>query len=314
MARRSAEEYRAWSTATRGSRRSSTRRRRSTRSRARSSARARRGGGRRATSRTSAPSPGCSGTQARILPPAWYGLGSALRRRSPSTGLETLREMERDWPFFSALLSNAEMACAKADLAVGRRHAELVEDRELATAIWDTDRVARTCDALLAVTGQERLLDRERPAARLDRPPQPLRRPDVAAPDRAPAAGPAGGRRRRRGAARASFLAINGIAAGHAEHRADRPRRVYTRGRSRADGGIGRRARLRAWSGITGWRFESSSALEESRCQSRGFPFVRLAWLHWTQLWEHAENVEHTLCSTRILEPRIPHAIRPQAP
>src|SRR5215207_2339763 len=28
----------------------------------------------------------------------------------------------------------------------------------------------------------------------------------------------------------------------------------------RADGGIGRRARLRAWSGITGWRFESSSA------------------------------------------------------
>src|SRR3712207_4423060 len=28
----------------------------------------------------------------------------------------------------------------------------------------------------------------------------------------------------------------------------------------RADGGIGRRARLRAWSGLTGWRFESSSA------------------------------------------------------
>src|SRR4029079_9145811 len=34
----------------------------------------------------------------------------------------------------------------------------------------------------------------------------------------------------------------------------------YTRRRPRADGGIGRRARLRAWSGITGWRFESSSA------------------------------------------------------
>src|SRR4051794_25685420 len=30
--------------------------------------------------------------------------------------------------------------------------------------------------------------------------------------------------------------------------------------RTRADGGIGSRARLRAWSGITGWRFESSSA------------------------------------------------------
>ena len=36
--------------------------------------------------------------------------------------------------------------------------------------------------------------------------------------------------------------------------------RGYTRRRPCADGGIGRRARLRAWSGITGWRFESSSA------------------------------------------------------
>src|SRR4051794_40056830 len=39
--------------------------------------------------------------------------------------------------------------------------------------------------------------------------------------------------------------------------------RGYTRRRPRADGGIGRRARLRAWSGITGWRFESSSAHQE---------------------------------------------------
>src|ERR671923_2890050 len=45
-----------------------------------------------------------------------------------------------------------------------------------------------------------------------------------------------------------------------------RQERGYTRQRPRADGGIGRRARLRAWSGITGWRFESSSAhLEKPR-------------------------------------------------
>src|SRR5687767_2155596 len=41
------------------------------------------------------------------------------------------------------------------------------------------------------------------------------------------------------------------------------PPQGYTRPRPRADGGIGRRARLRAWSGITGWRFESSSAHSE---------------------------------------------------
>src|SRR3954453_15155836 len=45
----------------------------------------------------------------------------------------------------------------------------------------------------------------------------------------------------------------------------------YTRHRPRADGGIGRRARLRAWSGITGWRFESSSAHCTKAPLSRGF-------------------------------------------
>ena len=71
--------------------------------------------------------------------------------------------MEREWPFFSALLSNAEMACAKADLTVGRRYAELVDDREVRERIWSRIEAefGRTCDALLAVTSQERLLARE---------------------------------------------------------------------------------------------------------------------------------------------------------
>src|SRR5215207_1079270 len=48
--------------------------------------------------------------------------------------------------------------------------------------------------------------------------------------------------------------------------RGDRPR-LYAAS-PRADGGIGRRARLRAWSGITGWRFESSSAHRRRPCNS----------------------------------------------
>src|SRR5215212_8317725 len=47
----------------------------------------------------------------------------------------------------------------------------------------------------------------------------------------------------------------------------------YTRRRPRADGGIGRRARLRAWSGITGWRFESSSAHSEKPRSAGLFAF-----------------------------------------
>src|SRR3954463_2973400 len=46
--------------------------------------------------------------------------------------------------------------------------------------------------------------------------------------------------------------------------------RGYTRRCPRADGGIGRRARLRAWSGITGWRFESSSAHRRKNLQAGG--------------------------------------------
>ena len=48
--------------------------------------------------------------------------------------------MARDWPFFAALLSNAEMACAKADLAIARRYAELCEDDEIRERIWGAHR------------------------------------------------------------------------------------------------------------------------------------------------------------------------------
>ncbi|MEY2517111.1 MAG: phosphoenolpyruvate carboxylase, partial [bacterium] len=57
-----------------------------------------------------------SWTQTRAVLPAWYGLGTALESAREAHGAQVLQEMERDWPFFSALISNAEMACAKADL------------------------------------------------------------------------------------------------------------------------------------------------------------------------------------------------------
>jgi phosphoenolpyruvate carboxylase len=157
-----------------------------------------------------------SWTQARIVLPAWYGLGSALAAAVESHGLELVQEMERDWPFFSALLSNAEMACAKADLAVGRRYADLVEDRALRSRIWGRIEAefALTCEQLLAVTGQGRLLERERLLrASIDRR-NPLVDPisllQVELLRRSRAAGDGDGEE----LARASFLAINGIAAG----------------------------------------------------------------------------------------------------
>jgi phosphoenolpyruvate carboxylase len=157
-----------------------------------------------------------SWTQARIVLPAWFGLGTALEAAVERHGLELLQEMERDWRFFSALLSNAEMACAKADLTIGRRYAALVEDRELRQRIWGRIEAefGLTCQTLLAVTGQERLLAREpQLRASIDRrnpyvDPMSLIQVELLRRSRARAEGD------EEALARASFLAINGIAAG----------------------------------------------------------------------------------------------------
>jgi phosphoenolpyruvate carboxylase len=104
-----------------------------------------------------------SWTQARIVLPAWYGLGSALDAAIEEHGLALLREMREEWPFFAALLDNAEMACAKADLAIGRRYAELVPDGEVRERIWSRIEAEfeLTRRGLLAVRDGERLLDAE---------------------------------------------------------------------------------------------------------------------------------------------------------
>jgi phosphoenolpyruvate carboxylase len=157
-----------------------------------------------------------SWTQARIILPAWFGLGTALEAACSSHGVELLREMERDWPFFAALLSNAEMACAKADLGVARRYAALVGDRGVRERIWRriSDEFALTSSQLLAVTGQSRLLERE-PVLRasIDRrnpyvDPMSFIQVELLRRARAGVAGD------EQALARASFLAINGIAAG----------------------------------------------------------------------------------------------------
>jgi phosphoenolpyruvate carboxylase len=105
-----------------------------------------------------------SWTQARILLPGWYGLGTALTRGHETFGHDLLQEMERGWPFFGALLSNAELALAKADLQIAERYVALVKPTALRDRVWGCLRAEyeRTRDALLAITGQQALLDRDK--------------------------------------------------------------------------------------------------------------------------------------------------------
>jgi phosphoenolpyruvate carboxylase len=104
-----------------------------------------------------------SWTQARMVLPAWFGLGTALARAREEVGLEHLRTMERDWPFFAGLLSNAEMACAKADVAIAQRYVALGDGAAGTARLWGivADELERTRAELLLVCGEARLLDRE---------------------------------------------------------------------------------------------------------------------------------------------------------
>jgi phosphoenolpyruvate carboxylase len=80
-----------------------------------------------------------SWAQCRVMLPGWYGFGTAVRSfraRHGDAGLGLLRQMEREWPFFRAMLSNLEMLMAKVDLSVAARYRELLDDAAIADAIF----------------------------------------------------------------------------------------------------------------------------------------------------------------------------------
>lgn len=104
-----------------------------------------------------------SWAQCRLMLPGWFGFGAAVKAwlADNPDGLDTLRAMNRDWPFFSSALSNMDMVLAKSDIAIASRYAELVTDRSLGDAIFARLRGEwqASIDAVLAITGQETLLE-----------------------------------------------------------------------------------------------------------------------------------------------------------
>jgi len=102
--------------------------------------------------------------QSRALLPGWYGFGSAAEaylREHDEAGLEDLRRMHRDWPFFRSLLGNVDMVLAKTDIAIAARYAALVEDATLRHAVFHRveEEFRRTRQALFAITGQRECLE-----------------------------------------------------------------------------------------------------------------------------------------------------------
>jgi len=96
--------------------------------------------------------------QSRINLPGWFGLGSGIQAARRECDDETLRTLAADWPYAVNLLADAEMALAKADMAIAAHYAALSEDpEELFQRILDEHRL--TVEGILWLKEAGELLD-----------------------------------------------------------------------------------------------------------------------------------------------------------
>jgi phosphoenolpyruvate carboxylase len=98
-------------------------------------------------------------TQIRLMLTGWLGVGSALAAMSAAPdGLDLLRRMTREWPFFDDLLAKIEMVCAKADLVVARTYvAHLGGDLSLLARL--ENEFEETVRAILLIRDTDHLVD-----------------------------------------------------------------------------------------------------------------------------------------------------------
>jgi phosphoenolpyruvate carboxylase len=96
-------------------------------------------------------------SQNRCNLPGWFGLGTGMELVAHQRGgLDLLREMYADWPFFRSLIENAEMSLAKADPLVAESYLELGGRPDLVAVIREEFRRTRTL--VTETTGAGRLL------------------------------------------------------------------------------------------------------------------------------------------------------------
>jgi len=77
--------------------------------------------------------------QSRHVLPAWFGLGTAIQKLVDDVDSEwqILRAMYAEWPMFQALVDNAELAIAKADMQIARLYASLTDTSET-ESVWQS--------------------------------------------------------------------------------------------------------------------------------------------------------------------------------
>jgi phosphoenolpyruvate carboxylase len=102
--------------------------------------------------------------QSRHALPAWFGIGYALEKFAAQghTHEIQLQNMMAQFPLFSDLIRNVELAMSKADIAIAELYASLVKDEPLRQRVWSmiVDEFERTRHMLLLVKKQQHLLEK----------------------------------------------------------------------------------------------------------------------------------------------------------
>jgi phosphoenolpyruvate carboxylase len=177
-------------------------------------------------SRPAARRPGLSLEELRAIPwvfswnqsrhgiPGWYGLGSALEAIREADGPEVARRLYAEWPFFRALVDNAQLALARADIEVAEWYSRLADDET--RGLFEVIRAEHdlTVSRILEVTGEPAILSAQPTIAGTVKRRNPyvdvLSHAQIELLKRLRAAGPGEGERIRE----VLFITINGIAAG----------------------------------------------------------------------------------------------------
>ncbi|MCU0489105.1 MAG: phosphoenolpyruvate carboxylase [Anaerolineales bacterium] len=99
--------------------------------------------------------------QSRFNLPGWFGLGSGLNALAGQ--LDLMQEMYAGWPFFRALLDNAEMSLLKADMQIAAMYSSLASDPQAGQAIFTRLQAEYdlTCQAILAISQHQELMESE---------------------------------------------------------------------------------------------------------------------------------------------------------
>ena len=153
-------------------------------------------------------------TQSRQVVPGWFGVGSGLAATHAAGRGDTIAQMYQEWPFFRTFISNVEMTLTKTDVTVASRYVDELVPTEL-QHMWQTilEEFQLTLDQVLAITGDDELLDRypilQRTLAIRDTYLDPISYLQVALLKRSRAGGETGADLQR-----ALLLTVNGLAAG----------------------------------------------------------------------------------------------------